>query len=83
MTIEDKLARLRALMEEWPCGSVVYHRADGKRGVIGGHVVHDQGDVGLRVDYGADSWSTETASHVTTTRPGDDSGDDWREEVAA
>ena len=79
MKIEARLQRLRAVMEEWPVGTVVYHRADGRRGVIAGHSVYETGDVLVRVDYGAGGWQNEMALCLSATRPGTEDGDEWRD----
>ena len=80
MNIEGRLQRLRCLMEEWPVGQVVYHRACGKRGIVQGHVVHGQGNVALRIDCGSEGWGTELPESLQATKPGIEDGEEWRDD---
>lgn len=78
MNIEDILNRQRVLLQEWPLGSVVWHRACGRRGVLMGVFALLDGEVGFRVDYGASGWASEKPASLTATKPSDDEGDDWK-----
>ena len=73
------LARLGALMEEWPAGQVVFHRADGRRGVVSDWILCGQGNVMLMVDYGASGMEPEEPGSFQATTPGTEDGDEWRD----
>ena len=50
---EDEIVkRLRAVMRRWPAGMMVWRRADGRRGIVDGHMVCGDGSVLPRVSYG-------------------------------
>lgn len=80
MNIEHSLNRLRLVMEEWPVGSVVWHRADARRGIVVEYALDGTGCVMLYVSFGADrNWDKCLVEVLSATRPPDDvPGDDWR-----
>lgn len=52
MNLEQLTKRLGPLVSEWPLGIRVWHRADGRCGVLMGYFILIDGEVGFRVDYG-------------------------------
>ena len=80
MTLEQITKRLALVMAEWPMGSIVWHRADRRRGVLMGYSIVMGDEVALRIDYGAGGWSNEKLSAVQATRPPEDEdGEEWKE----
>jgi hypothetical protein len=79
MTTDELLNRQRKLLAEWPLGTMVWHRADGRRGVLMGVFVLIDGEVGFRVDYGAGGWASEKAGSLQASKPNDDEGEEWKE----
>lgn len=80
MSTDELLKRLRAVMQEWPAGSIAWHRACGRRGVIAGHVILGNGDVTLRMDYGNGGWGCEVPASMSGTKISDGTdGDEWKD----
>ena len=79
MTTEQLTKRLSPLVDEWPLGIRVWHRADGRCGVLMGYFILIDGEVGFRVDYGGAGWSSEKPTSLQATKPADEDGDEWKE----
>ncbi len=67
-------------MQEWPLGAMVWHRACGKRGVIGGYSVMS-GELLIEVCFGANSrWEKCAVLELSSTKVSDGTaGDEWKE----
>ena len=51
MSTDDLIRKLKPVMERWPCGMLVWHRADARRGIITEHSISGQGSVGICVSF--------------------------------
>ena len=83
MTTEQITKRLKPLVAEWPLGIRVWHRADGRCGVLMGYFILIDGEVGFRVDYGSGGWSSEKPTSLQATKPADEDGEEWKESAGA
>ena len=80
MKTELILRRLKLIIDEYPAGSIVYHRANGARGVIVEWCVDGTGCVLICVDYGRGSWEKELPTSLSAERISPDSdGESWKE----
>lgn len=80
MTTEEIIKRLRPIVDEWPLGNLVWHRAHGKRGVIVGYAVSADGGPLLRVDYGDNGFPAELPICMSGTKVNDGTdGDEWKD----
>lgn len=80
MTLEQITKRLGPVIDEWPAGAKVWHRADRRCGVLMGYSILIDGEVYFRVDYGGGGWANEKPASLTATRPADDEdGEQWKE----
>lgn len=81
MTIARRLARLKNVMEEWDSGSRVWHRADGRRGIVVEHSVDAQGCCMILVSFCATGpWEKCLPEMLSGTPVGDGSdGDEWKD----
>lgn len=79
MTIEDITKRLAPFVAEWPTGSLIWHRADGRCGLLMGYSILHDGEVSFRVDWGGGGWANEKPASLRATKPADDGGDEWKE----
>jgi hypothetical protein len=74
------LTQLRPLINEWPCGVVVWHRASGRRGVIAGYRIYSDCSVNLMVDYGDGNYSSDMPTSLSSTKVSDGTdGDEWKD----
>ena len=80
MTTDELLKRLRPVMDEWPTGSQVWHRASGERGIIVEYAVDAIGCVMIVVDYGKGPWDKEIPCCLSATKISDGTdGDEWKD----
>jgi hypothetical protein len=80
-TVEQRLKALKAVMEEWPAGSLVWHRANGKRCVIVEYNIDAAGAVMLTVSFAAaENWDKCLPCCLSgrPVSPGGE-GDEWKE----
>lgn len=79
--IEQQLKVLRSVMEEWPVGALVWHRADGRRGVIVEYAMDGAGCVMVVVSWGADrNWDKCLALELSGAPVSDGTaGDEWKD----
>lgn len=59
MNKEKLLTEVSKMIEEYPGGAVVWHKACGRRGVVCGWSMHTDMSVSVRVDYGSGGYSNE------------------------
>lgn len=79
MTLDQKIQHLRHSLEEWPAGATIYHRADGKRGIIVEHCIDEVGCIMINVAFGHNTpWAKCLPSELSTT-PVRDDGDEWKD----
>lgn len=81
MTACDLLHKLKPVLERWPAGMIVWHRADGRRGVVVEHSINGQGAVGVCVSFdsmGADR-QCQVAELSAVKITADDEGEGWRD----
>jgi len=64
MTTEYLTKRLASVMEEWPPTSTVWHKADGKRGIIVEYAVDCTGAVMIVLDTGVGQNWEKCCPHV-------------------
>lgn len=81
---KDKLLKeVSRMMDEYPPGVRVWHKACGRRGVVAGWNLFADGTVGIRVDYGSGGYSNEMVSSLSATKPpagdGDGDGEAWKD----
>jgi hypothetical protein len=77
---ESMLKALALLMDEWPCGEVVWNRATGKRAIIVGYKVLADQSTSLMCDYGGDGYATEMPLSMSASRVSDGTeGDEWKD----
>lgn len=81
MTPSELCNRLKAVAVQWRVGQRVWHRADGKRGVIVEYCIDGSGCVMLNVCFGAhEPWDKCLPDVLSTTPIGDGSaGDEWKD----
>lgn len=53
MTLAPYTRLFAQLVMDWPPGTKVWHRASGKRGIVIGWEVREQGNCFVAIDYGA------------------------------
>ena len=83
MTTEEFLKPLNGLVEEWPLGATVWHRANGQRAVIIGYAIIHGAGLKIVVDYGGGP-QPENPLVMRSTKPGDGTeGEEWKDEVGA
>jgi hypothetical protein len=72
-----------AVMDEWPIGSIVWHKANGARGVIQ-HYQVSKSEICLGVDYGSshDGYRNEYPDVLSATKVNLGDGDEWKEATA-
>lgn len=85
MNIVAILCRLEKLMQEYPPGAVVWHRACGKRGVIVEYTVAADGSIMIVVSFGANTnWEKCLPHELSATKVSDGTdGDEWKENAGA
>lgn len=80
MTAEELSRRVKAVIEEFPPGLTVWHRANAKRGVIVEYAVDATGCVMVVIDTGEAAWDKCVPCVLTLNKPSDGTdGDEWRE----
>lgn len=79
MTLEQINQALSPLVAEWPVGSMVYDRITGKKGMVMGYQCVAPLLAQLRVDYGDGGMTSELPMSLTTTKPAEEDGDEWKE----
>jgi hypothetical protein len=87
MSAAENARRFLQLADEWPSGALVWHKANGERGVIAGHEILGDGAIRIVVSYGdrtdyclAVELSATALSDNTGDDDGDDTGDAWRKQ---
>lgn len=84
MTAEELSRRVKAVIEEFPPGLIVWHKASAKRGVIVEYAVDATGCVMVVIDTGDASWDKCVPCVLTLHKPGDGTdGDEWKEGTPA
>lgn len=81
MHATDLIRKLLPILERWPAGMIVWHRADGQRGVIVEHIINGQGCVGIVVAFGSSGGDVECQPHEPSAVKLSDGtdGDEWRD----
>ncbi|WP_395735066.1 hypothetical protein [Prosthecobacter sp.] len=84
MSAADLINRLKPILERWPAGMIVWHRADGKRGVICEHTLDGLGCVMIVVCFGANSsWDKCLVHELSAVKISDGTdGDEWKDAEA-
>lgn len=81
MSTDELLKRLRPIIDEWPVGTLVWHRASGNRGVIVEYTIDGTGCVMLLVDYNKGSWEKEMPYCLSGSKINDGTdGDEWKDD---
>ena len=79
MNIDASLKKLKSVMEEYPAGAVVWHRADGSRGIVVEHCIDGSSCIMLNVAFGiGDNW-TKCLPCELSGAPIRESGDEWKD----
>lgn len=78
MNIEKRLIELKVMANEWPIGSVVYHRANGDKGIVQEYAV-TASEVTIGVDWGQARFTCEYPFALNTIKPPAVEGDEWKE----
>lgn len=78
MNHELALKRLGKLMTQFPEGTIVWHRADGRRALVYGWELFGNGEVLLRVDFGRGNVSSEMPLAVSRSKLHLDEGEEWK-----
>lgn len=81
MNIEKTLKEAEQIMRRWKPGTRVWHRANGRRGLIDGFLICADGAIMVRVSWG-DNQTPNYPFELSATRVSDDD-DDWRNDEAA
>lgn len=81
MTADELCRRLKPIVEEYPVGSLVWHRADGKRGVVCEYCIDGQACVMVVVSFGGGiNWEKCEPYELRATRCSDGTdGEDWKD----
>ena len=80
MSTDELLKRLRPIVDEWPVGTVVWHRASGHRGIIVEYAIDGVGCVMILVDYGKGPWEKEMPCVLSGSKVSDGTdGDEWKD----
>ena len=83
MSIDELLRRARPVMEEFPLGMPVWHRASGNRAVVVEYCINASGCVMVTCDYGG-NWNKELPCSLSGSRVGSNTdGDEWKEGATA
>lgn len=70
---------LKRIMAEYPFGSVVYHRANDRRGIVVEFCLAGDGSIMLMVAFGPGaSWEKCLPCELSAVRSLSDDGDDWK-----
>lgn len=82
MTPDELLRKLKPVLERWPAGMIVWHRADAKRGVIVEHTIDGTGGVMAVIKWGADrSWDKCIIGKLSAVKLSDGTeGDEWKDD---
>jgi hypothetical protein len=78
MTAKRLASRIYKLMIQFPPGTVLYHRATGKRGVVVEYCIDAGGCVMVQCDYGNEGWRKELPVSMSRTKLHLDEGEDWK-----
>lgn len=80
MSACDLLHKLKPVLERWPAGMIVWHRADGKRGVVVEHSINGQGGVGVVVAFDPHSGERQCQTlELSAVRVGgEEDGEEWK-----
>lgn len=81
MHATDLIRKLLPILERWPAGMLVWHRADGQRGVIVEHSVNGQGCVGIVVAFDPNSGERQCQPcEISAVKLGDcTDGEEWKD----
>ena len=80
MTIESITQALKPVVAEWPIGSYVWHRANGKRGVVFGYLLMSDLGIRIQVDYGSKT-EFEPRCLLSGTKVSEGGeGDEWKDD---
>lgn len=76
----DLIHKLRPVLERWPAGMIVWHRADGRRGVVVEHSINGDGFVGVVVSFDPNSGERQcqTLELSAVKITADDEGEGWK-----
>jgi hypothetical protein len=75
------LEPLNRIISEFPPGSIVYHRATGKMGIVTEYRIDGQCSVGITVAFDHDSNSMTCYPYeLTGTKPSREDGDEWKDQ---
>lgn len=79
--LESALAALRQSMTDWPAGTVVWHRATGRRGVIDGWKVCGDGAPVISVSEGGGGYTCFPFEISRKKVADNDDGEQWKQEL--
>lgn len=81
MTAEDLIRKLKPILERWPAGMIVWHRAGGQRGVIVGHGLNGHGFVCIIVSFDPNAGERQCQScELSGVKISDGTeGDEWKD----
>lgn len=79
MIPESQIITLQQVAKRLPLNSEVWHRADGRLGIVKGYCIQVQGLVEVRLDYGGAGWDCEEPGSLTTKKPvTHEDGEEWK-----
>lgn len=80
MTPEHLASKIQQLAEQYPAGCPVWHRANGKRGVVCEYCIDATGCAMLSVDWGGSGWDKCVPQILSATKVNaeTDDGETWR-----
>lgn len=81
MSIEERLKGMRRALEQWPHGARVWHRADGRRGIILEHIMELPGNVQMGVIFAHNGHAVRCHPEELSSTPVSDGtdGDEWKD----
>ena len=78
--LDHHLKELRKLIEEYHAGSIVYHKASGKKCIVTGWMLTGGWEKLLQLDYGDDAGRVmDNDFCFSTTKPSEEDGDEWKD----
>lgn len=80
MNYESRIKELTKLANEYPGGSVLYHKASGKKCIVTGWMLTGGGECLLQLDYGDDAGRVMDNDFCFSSRkPSEEDGDEWKD----
>lgn len=67
------------MAHEYPCGAMVWHKANGKRGVVMQYSLDGEGCFMLEIDFGERAWEKCAVYCLSSSPVPKDDDDSWKE----